>query len=507
MRLLSKEEEGRIGALGIASSGGGIAGLAMDLGGGSTQLTWVVEQDGEVRTCPAGAISFPYGAAALTRRLGGGQDVASEDEEKKKKKEKKKKEKKTEGEKKDGSGSARKQLLEEMRCAFRGAYAQLGLSESSVVEISRSRGSFDLYLCGGGFRGWGYVLMKQAAVDPYPIPIINGFRVQRGEFHDTVSVLNEIGVANEDDDDEGSSSSRPSSPTGKSKNNKDKKKKAKNKTKNKENPEDNPPIFGVSKRRASQIPAVALLVNAIMDALPSITHIQFSQGGVREGFLFDKIPANVRAQSPLLAATAPHAPPDAEVIYSLLRSALPVTPSPSGEHAVPASISGLLARAVADMAFAHAAVPRESRSAAAVRCTTSGVLASAGCLSHGERALLALVLCERWAGDLSTADEAFRGLLGRCVSREEVWWARYLGRVAALVGEVYPAGRVRGGSRVRMSTEWEVVAKKKGRVEMLVVRVWCEDGAVGGGGEKLEKLGKKKNWEGGYGVKIGVVFG
>ncbi|PLN77230.1 MFS general substrate transporter [Aspergillus taichungensis] len=507
VRLLSKEEEGRIGALGIASSGAGVAGLAMDLGGGSTQLTWVVERDGEVRTCPAGAISFPYGAAALTRRLGGGEDVAEGrggKKEKEKEKEKKK-EKKKEGEKKNASGSARKQLLEEMRCAFRDAYAQLGLSESSVMEISRARGSFTLYLCGGGFRGWGYVLMKQAAVDPYPIPIINGFRVQRGEFHDTVSVLDEIGVANEDDDDEASSSS---SPTGKSKDSKDKKKKAKNNNKTDKNQEDNPHIFGVSKRRASQIPAVALLVTAIMDALPAITHIQFSQGGVREGFLFDKIPADVRAHSPLLAATAPHAPPDAEVIYSLLRNALPDTPSPSGEHAVPASISGLLARAVANMAFAHAAVPRESRSAAAVRCTTSGVLASAGCLSHGERALLALVLCERWAGDLSAADEAFRGLLGRCVSREEVWWARYLGRVAALVGDVYPAGRVRGGSRMRMDTEWGVVAKKKGRVEMLVVRVWCEDGSVGGGrGERLEELGKKKNWEGGYGVKIGVTYG
>ncbi|PKY03109.1 MFS general substrate transporter [Aspergillus campestris IBT 28561] len=494
VRLLSKEEEGRIGALGIASSGARIAGLAMDLGGGSTQLTWVVEQDGEVRTCPAGAVSFPYGAAALMRRLGEGEEnVVDEGKEKKEKK----KDKKKEEEKRSGSGAARKQLLEEMRCAFREAYVQLGLSESSVMEIARSRGSFDLYLCGGGFRGWGYVLMKQAAVDPYPIPIINGFRVQRGAFHDTISVLDEVGYENEEDD-EASTSPLPN----KTKPSKDKKKKKQDK----ENQKDTPKIFGVSKRRASQIPAVALLVNAIMDALPSITHIQFSQGGVREGFLFDKIPADVRAQSPLLAATAAHAPPDAEAISSLLRSALPTTASPTDEHAVPASILGLLPRAVANMMFAHAAVPRESRSAAAVRCTTSGVLASAGCLSHEERALLALVLCERWAGDLAAADEAFRGLSGRCVSREEAWWARYLGRVAAIVGDVYPAGRV-NGERVRIDTEWEVIVKKKGRVDVLVVKVTCEDGVVGGGGERLEKLGKKKNWEGGYGVKIGVVFG
>ncbi|KAL8970646.1 MAG: hypothetical protein Q9183_001412, partial [Haloplaca sp. 2 TL-2023] len=70
VELLNKEEEGRIGALGVASSFPSIKGLVMDLGGGSIQMTWMTSQNGEVKTSPKGAVSFPYGAAALMKRLG-----------------------------------------------------------------------------------------------------------------------------------------------------------------------------------------------------------------------------------------------------------------------------------------------------------------------------------------------------------------------------------------------------------------------------------------------------
>ncbi|TPR04370.1 Cullin family protein [Aspergillus niger] len=372
--LLSKEDEGRIGALGIASSSASVAGIAMDLGGGSTQITWVMESEGTVTTSPKGSFSFPYGAAALTKRLEEAQKQGKD---------------------------AVKELKSEMTRNIQDAYRQLDVP-NALVEMARRRGRFDLYLCGGGFRGWGYVLMKQSKVNPYPIPIINGFRVKREDFHDTVSVLEVISDSDEK-------------------------------------------IFGVSERRASQIPAVAVLVDVIMDALPEITHIQFCQGG---------------------------------------RSASPGPPPRSN-------------------------IPRESRSAAALHSTTTGLLSSTNCLSHVERALIALVLCERWTEDLAPMDQAYHKQLSRCLTAQEVWWARYLGRVAVLVGDVYPAGRVEGQWRIRIETQWEEIEKKERR-DLLRVNVWknvrffevLEEDRLRERTEKVEKVGKRKKWVSEYGVKV-----
>lgn len=66
VRLLSKKEEGDFGAFGIASSFHHVRGLCMDLGGGSTQLSWIYAHNGEVLTSEM-AVSLPYGAAALTQ--------------------------------------------------------------------------------------------------------------------------------------------------------------------------------------------------------------------------------------------------------------------------------------------------------------------------------------------------------------------------------------------------------------------------------------------------------
>ncbi|RAL01365.1 putative MFS transporter [Aspergillus ibericus CBS 121593] len=445
VRLLSKEDEGRIGALGIASSSAAVAGVAMDLGGGSTQITWVMERDGMVRTSPKGSFSFPYGAAALMKRLERAQEV--------------------------GGGEAVGEVKEEMRRNFWDAYRRLEVPEE-LVEMAKRRGRFDLYLCGGGFRGWGYVLMKQSKVEPYPIPIINGFRVKREDFHDTVSVLDVVSDSDEK-------------------------------------------IFGVSKRRASQIPAVAVLVNVIMDALPEITHIQFCQGGVREGFLFDRLPSEVRAQDPLLAATMPYAPPSANAIRELLQSTLPTSSSPIGSVHPPPSFTSNLVAAIANLLYAHSQVPRESRSAAALHSTTTGMLASTNCLSHVERALIGLVLCERWTGDLAPMDQAYHQQLTRCLSAQEVWWCQYLGRVAVIVGDVYPAGRVSETQwRIRFETEWESIVKKKETCDLLRLNVRRNDVAAGATSvlqdilqeraEKVEKAGKRKNWVQEYGVRIGV---
>lgn len=67
VELLSKEQEGRIGAMGIASSYTEINGLVLDLGGGSVQMSSMDTSNGDVKVL--WSTSLPYGAAALSRRL------------------------------------------------------------------------------------------------------------------------------------------------------------------------------------------------------------------------------------------------------------------------------------------------------------------------------------------------------------------------------------------------------------------------------------------------------
>ena len=450
VRLLKKEEEGRVGAMGVvATCGKPTAGLIMDLGGGSTQITWVIVEegaDGGITTSPRWSFSFPYGAAALKTQLEQSKETGQKEK-----------------------------LKEEMTKKFQQAYRDLEVPDS-LLRRARAQGGLDLYLCGGGFRGWGYLLMEQDSANPYPIPIINGYRVHKEKFHDTASVLEKV-----------------SDPEIK--------------------------IFGVSKRRASQVPAVAFLVNVLADALPDIQNIQFSQGGVREGFLFDQLPMNIRSEDPLVAATRPYATSSADAFQSLLSAVLPASTSMS-TLAPPSSFSQPLLSALANLLFVHSPVPKESRCAAALHSTTSGILASANSLTHTDRALLALLLRERWDGDLAPTDQSLHSRLRQCVSAQEAWWCRYLGRVATLIGDVYPSGRVpetESRWRIQLDAQWNSTPTKdnkqnkeeKGeKPEMLQLRVRLNGGGLQDGisdhAERIEKAGKKKQRIEGYGAKVEV---
>ena len=85
-------------------------------------------------------VSLPYGAAALTRRMENSADAM--------------------------------ELRTELADALRAAYESLVLPE----RLRNSKG-LTLYLSGGGFRGFGYLLLAEHPIKPYPIPIINGFAV------------------------------------------------------------------------------------------------------------------------------------------------------------------------------------------------------------------------------------------------------------------------------------------------------------------------------------------
>ncbi|KAI9773187.1 MAG: hypothetical protein M1840_008308 [Geoglossum simile] len=418
VEMLSKEEEGRIGAMGVASSFERVRGLVMDLGGGSTQITWMVAEDGEVETAKT-AVSLPYGAAALTKRL--------------------------EAAHIDNSVEA---LRLEISTAYRDAYESLAVPEA----LAHTDGGLSLYLSGGGFRGWGYLLLSRHHINPYPMPIINGFKVDMEEFQDVSAVAMEA--------------------------------------ESKEN------VFRVSARRAKQVPAVAFLVGVIRDTIPKIKEVRFCQGGVREGALYASLLPKTRALPPLATATAPYAPPSTIQLLSLLISCLPYPYPIDFTIDVLASATNLL--------YYHSPIPKEGQASAGLNSTITGVLASAHGVSHENRALLALILCARWG--LSVADPSLLHRLQNLVGDELAWWSRYIGQAAALIGAVYPAGRLNPKTpRLLLEAEMKE-GKKGGPVIKLKVRTKDEGASpvlrsIG----DLEGPGKKKGWVHGWGIKVDVI--
>lgn len=238
--MVAKEDEGYVGVLGIASGFSDVSGLVMDLGGGSAQITWMVSQSGKVQINPKRSVSFPYGAAALTQKL---DDLR----------------------KGNDPDDAVAKFRAEMKTEFLRAFNELEIP-AEMVERATKEGGFPLYLSGGGFRGWGYLLlyMNQVHGRTYPISHINGFTASKAKLEDVEALKK---VAKEADK-----------------------------------------IFRVSDRRRQQVPAVAFLINVLAEALPhGIQQAHFCQGGVREGVLFEELAPEVRAEGPLEVATKEYA--------------------------------------------------------------------------------------------------------------------------------------------------------------------------------------------------------
>ncbi|KAG0353192.1 hypothetical protein BGZ54_002364 [Gamsiella multidivaricata] len=156
VELLSKAQEANIGALGVMASYHTVQGLFMDLGGGSVQLNYIIRgpNDGQGKSSP-NAQSWPYGAAALSRRLNNcGHDKA-----------------------------AREAIFDEMVSAFKH-----GLKDINIPpEVNGREGGYRMYLSGGGFRALGYLLMARKMKNGkdekrYPIPVINGYMASKKEL-------------------------------------------------------------------------------------------------------------------------------------------------------------------------------------------------------------------------------------------------------------------------------------------------------------------------------------
>lgn len=147
VHLLSKVEEGRTGAYGVASSFYEVQGLFIDLGGGSAQISWIDCKNGQFRMSDA-PVSLPYGAAALTRRLG---------------------------------REPREEIEAEMAQRLKAAVDVINIPES-MQQLAREQGGYKIYVSGGGFRGLGHLVLAHRKDHVYPLPIINGFSCTSQDF-------------------------------------------------------------------------------------------------------------------------------------------------------------------------------------------------------------------------------------------------------------------------------------------------------------------------------------
>ena len=355
-RLLSKEDEGKLGALGVISSTYQADGLVLDMGGGSVQLTHVFSHvSGSGLPALSKSSSLPLGAAALLAKI-------EESEQCK------------EGDK-----------------LFREVVEKL---QSSLLGLGLSTGEpWKLYLTGGGLRGWGHILMSEST-QPYPIPMVDGYCIDIDRLIDTVDFTN-IGFK----------------------------------------------IHRISRRRATQAKAVDFFLRALLQALEptaGIARVCFCQGGIREGLLYSELPDETKLQHPLVAATSARAFPAAPQLLTWLLDAVPEG-SP---------VSGAVLEAVVNLLYAHAPCSKDVCSSAALRCTTTGILSGAQGITHSERALLALIMCERWGGDLPPTDIDYRGHLQSLVGERLTWWTKYVAWAASCLARIFPVGIVHPGERI-----------------------------------------------------------
>ncbi|OTA04938.1 retrograde regulation protein 2 [Trichoderma parareesei] len=385
--ILDPPVETLLGAvMGSRSGLGGIPGgaLFLDLGGGSVQMTWVdtSAQDYEMEAALAGG-SLPYGAAKLMRVLQENPEHVQAAETAKLS---------------DGLRDlfarlcARFPALEAIRAANEEG-------EQQQQQQQQEKPLVDVYMCGGGFRGYGSMLMHDDPISPYPISSSNTYAVRGSRFKDTGRML-QLNASYE----------------GK--------------------------IFGLSKRRRQQFPAIVAVVDAFVQAVPYLGWVTFCGGSNRQGALMMKLPREIRESNPLdVLANLKEDDGGAErqvfqAILSKLADSLPPSLAPAIPTIFTTGAGTLFVREIwrrtghdadANTSFAlHHAVSRDTD------CPG---------LTHLVRALVGVGIAARWGGGLGPLDaQLHKGLQGILDGRAAgaAFWAQYLGAVAGVLAAVFP---------------------------------------------------------------------
>ncbi|TGO27027.1 hypothetical protein BPAE_0049g00010 [Botrytis paeoniae] len=286
-----------------------------------------------------------------------------------------------------------------------------------------------IYFCGGGFRGYGSMLMHTDPINPYPIPSIAGYTVSGKRFKQTKEML-------------------------------------------KVNAEEKEKIHGMSKRRREQFPAIVEVVEGIIATVPNIKEVIFCGGGNREGVLYLKLPPQIQETHPLVLFPSQISitPIQSAALAKILSSALPHS-QPGTEIFTPEILEYVgkhMGDNMADISNLNAA--------RALHAPISGAIAGMPGLTHGVIAVLALTMCARWENDVGKVDRGVLEGLRKVLGEEKAWWCEYMGAVARVVcGAVTVPGMSGGEVRgLRFEGMWEEGLGKKGKKEGVCLRVFWE---------------------------------
>jgi retrograde regulation protein 2 len=355
VNILSPGMESLFGAMGARSCYDHVDGLFMDLGGGSVQMTYVNSNDASYDILAAKvAQSMPFGAAKLTGTMNNQATFSS----------------------------TKQELHSLMRSTFEGLQTQF----HKLKTQAHSAEGITIYFCGGGFRGYGSMLMHTHEVQPYPIPDIGGFTVSGVQFMQTKSMLK----AN---DQEGK-------------------------------------VFGMSKRRRQQFPAIVIVVEALIQAIPRIKQVVFCSGGNREGVLYMKLPPSIRESNPLHLISGRNEPRSGAIV-GILSKSLPET--------TPSIYPAILLQYIVQNIWTNMGASDDANSAKALHCPISGLIAGLPGLTHETRAIIALTMCARWGTDLSPIDRLLYNNLRKLIGAAMSFWCEYVGAVARLLADIVPA--------------------------------------------------------------------
>lgn len=413
VQILAPEVETLCGAvMGTRSSLVGVPGgaLFLDLGGGSVQMTWVdtAREEYMVDAATAGS-SMPYGAAKLIRVLEQ-QPLETQTLE-----------------------------LDTLRTGMSSVYDILCAKFPALKAIREAyeggdeKATVDVYMCGGGFRGYGTMLLHDDDITPYPIPSISTYTVDGAKFKETQRMLN-----------------INSSYEGK--------------------------IYGLSKRRRKQFPAIVHVVEAFVSAVPNIGHVMFSGGSNRQGALQMMLPPEIRESNPLevLANIDPLDKPLFDAGLELLLSSLP---DPTIVSKMPTILAPGLGYLFIKELWTRAG--HEADTNASISLHTS-IIRDPGCpgLTHLSRALLGIALATRWGSFLSPADAQLeQGLIAiiRRYGSEALFWTRYLGAIAGAIAEILPFSPA-SVEELKQAVEFksEIVQKEHSRVVKLSIGIACD---------------------------------
>ncbi|KAF2963234.1 hypothetical protein GQX73_g10329 [Xylaria multiplex] len=369
VHVLAPEVETLFGAMGARSGFSAVDGLFLDLGGGSVQMTYMnsAMRDYDFQAARTGK-SLPFGAARLINIL------------------------------ENDDTEVQTAALDELKAGMHGAFAKLQQEFPLLrdTQVEPDSDGIDIYLCGGGFRGYGSILMHHDPVHPYPIPAVGAYTVKGSFFKQTTTMR-------------------------------------------RANAEYEGKIHGMSKRRRKQFPAIATVVDALISAVPRIRTVTFCSGGNREGSLFMKLPLAIREASPLPLLHHGNIGNSValDAVINLIQSSLPSSMNHSN---IPTILSLGLGPLFASEIWSRSGEPSEANASFQLHQSLERDPSAPG-FTHLARSVLGLTLCFRWGATLGPIDQQFFIGLRKIVcqvSPEAIFWAEYIGEIARLLSQLCP---------------------------------------------------------------------